>query len=56
MPSCGGYEYFWEEDPKRWLRCKNMAAKQMLAEGWSKCARKFSCVQTRRAKKLWLIY
>jgi hypothetical protein len=54
MPTSGGYHYgFWEADPRRWERCRQQAAAQMVAEGWNPHAGKFSQVQMRRARKLW---
>ncbi len=49
-----GYAYgFWEDDPRRWERCRQAAAAQMVAEGWNPKAKKFNDVQRRRAMRLW---
>ena len=54
MPTSGGYYYgFWESDPRRWERCRQQAAAQMVAEGWNPHAGKFGQVQMKRARKLW---
>ena len=52
MPSCGSGS-FWEVDPRRWERCRQEAAKAMIAEGWNPKARKFDEVRRRRAMRLW---
>jgi hypothetical protein len=54
MPTNGGYYYgFWEENPRKWARCKAQAAEQMLADGWLIHSKKFLEVQRRKAKKIW---
>lgn len=50
MPCFGLTSY---RDTKRWIKCRELAAKQMLAEGWNKFARKFNEVQNRRASRLY---
>ena len=54
MPTNACYQVgFWQADPRKWEKCRQAAAAQMLAEGWNKHARKFSEVQRKRAMKLW---
>ena len=53
MPTSGGYQYFWEVDPRRWERCRAEAGQQMIAEGWNPHAGKFDQVRRKRAMKLW---
>lgn len=53
MPTSLGLARFWESDPRRWERCRQQAAAQMISEGWPPKAKKFSEVQIRRATKLW---
>jgi hypothetical protein len=52
MPTIG-QGAFWNEDPRRWARCRQAAGAAMVAQGWSPHARKFLDVQNRRAMKLW---
>jgi glucan phosphorylase len=40
-------------DPRRWERCHQRAAADMLREGWTKHAKKFGEVQRRRAMRHW---
>ena len=54
MPTGASYQFgFWEADPRRWERCKILAAQQMIESGWSKFAGKFREVQMRKARKIW---
>lgn len=50
MPCFGLTNY---RDTRRWLKCREAAARQMIAEGWNKHARKFSTVQLKRATRLY---
>lgn len=53
MPCEGSYYYgFWEKNPRLWEKLKLQVSKDMLAEGWSKYARKFDTVRDKRARKL----
>ena len=55
MPTSGGYYYYGpgDADPRRWERCRQAAAAQMVAQGWNPKAGKFGEVQMRRTLKLW---
>lgn len=54
MPTNGGNYYgCWEADPRRWERCRQQAAAQMVAQGWPPKAGKFAEAQHRRALRLW---
>lgn len=50
MPSHWNLNY---RDTLLWLKCREGAARTMLAEGWNKHARKFHAVQMRRAFQLY---
>ena len=52
MPTTGNCKP-WDDDPRRWERCRRDAAAQMVVDGWSRHARKFTDVMLRRALKLW---
>ncbi len=52
MPSYGEQGEFWESDPRRWERCRQAIAAEMVAQGWNRHACKFAEVQYRRARKL----
>lgn len=50
MPSIYNISY---RDTALWLKCRALAAKSMIAEGWNKHAKKFHAVQMRRAVQLY---
>jgi hypothetical protein len=41
-----------ESDPRRWQRCLEAVARDMVAAGWPPKARKFHEVQHRRARRM----
>lgn len=54
MPTNEGYYYgAGESDPHRWERCRQLAAAQMIAQGWNPKAGKFPEVQRRKAMQIW---
>lgn len=51
------YTYYltcFEKDPKKWRACLKTVYDKMIAEGWSKHAKKLREVQDRRARRLFL--
>lgn len=53
MPTTCEYGSPWSSDPRRWERCRQQAAAQMVAQGWPPKAGKFLEVQRRRAIQIW---
>jgi hypothetical protein len=51
MP-CSGITSIQDRFPRLWEKARQLVAKEMLASGWNKHAKKFTEVQLRKARKL----